>query len=92
VLWTLLAWILVRLIRSGNERLWLLWGMVVGIGLLNKYAIAFFAIGLFAGVLATPLRRSLARPWFWGARGAGNDYRAARISYGSGGMDFPFWS
>ena len=66
LLWTLLAWILVRLIRSGNERLWLCWGIVVGVSLLNKYAIAFFAIGLFAGVLATPLRRSLARPWFWG--------------------------
>jgi len=66
LLWTLLAWILVRLIRSGNERLWLGAGAVAGVGLLNKYAIAFYAAGLFAGVLATPLRRSLARPWFWG--------------------------
>jgi len=66
LLWTLLAWILVRLIRCGNERLWLCVGIVVGVSLLNKYAIAFFAIGLFAGVLATPLRRHLARPWFWG--------------------------
>ena len=66
LLWTLLAWILVRLIHGGNERLWLCLGLVMGVSLLNKYAIAFFAIGLFAGVLATPLRRSLARPWFWG--------------------------
>ena len=66
LLWTLLAWTLVRLIHSGNERLWLCLGLVMGVSLLNKYAIAFFAIGLFAGVLATPLRRSLARPWFWG--------------------------
>ena len=66
LLWTLLAWILVRLIRNGNERLWLCVGILLGVSLLNKYAIAFFAVGLFAGVLATPLRRSLARPWFWG--------------------------
>ncbi len=66
LLWTLLAWILVRLIRSGNERLWLWAGTVIGVSLLNKYTIAFFAVALFAGVLATPLRRSLSRPWFWG--------------------------
>jgi hypothetical protein len=66
LLWTLLAWVLVRLIHSGNERLWLCWGIILGVSLLNKYAVAFFAVSLFAGVLATPLRRSLARPWFWG--------------------------
>jgi hypothetical protein len=66
LLWTLLAWILVRMVRSGNERFWLWAGMVIGVSLLNKYAIAFFVSGLFAGVLATPLRRSLAHPWFWG--------------------------
>jgi hypothetical protein len=65
LLWTLLAWILVRLIGSGNERLWLCAGVVIGVSLLNKYAMAFFAIGLVAGIVATPLRRSLARPWFW---------------------------
>ncbi len=64
-LWTLLAWLLARIVNSANERLWIAVGAVLGIGLLSKYLIAFFAIGLLLGVIATPLRRSLAKPWFW---------------------------
>ena len=64
-LWTLLAWLIVDLIQSGNQRLWLWIGGLVGITLLNKYGILFLVLGLLAGVIASPLRRSLFRPWFW---------------------------
>lgn len=64
-LWTLLAWLIVRIAKTGNEKLWIAVGAVLGITILNKYAIAFFAAGLLLGVIATPMRRSLARPWFW---------------------------
>lgn len=64
-LWTLLAWLLVRIVKTGSEKLWLAVGAVLGITLLNKYGVAFFAAGLLLGVVFTPLRRSLARPWFW---------------------------
>ena len=65
LLWTLLAWLLVDLIQTGNQRLWLGIGALVGITLLNKYGVLFLVVGLLAGVLVSPLRRSLARPWFW---------------------------
>jgi hypothetical protein len=65
MLWTLLTWLMVRLIQSGNEKHWLWIGALVGITLLNKYGVLFFLFGLLAGVVITPLRRSLARPWFW---------------------------
>src|SRR6201996_2091911 len=65
LLWTLLAWLLVDLIQTGNQRLWLWIGGLVGITLLNKYGVLFLVVGLLAGVIASPLRRSLARPWFW---------------------------
>ncbi len=65
LLWTLLAWLIVDLIQSGNQRLWLWIGGLVGITLLNKYGVLFLVVGLLAGVIASPLRRSLARPWFW---------------------------
>lgn len=65
LLWTLLAWLIVKLIQSGNEKLWLLIGALIGVTLLNKYGVLFFLFGLLIGVVITPLRRSLARPWFW---------------------------
>jgi hypothetical protein len=39
----------------------------VGLGLLTKFSIAFFAAGAAAGVLATPLRRALRDPAPWAA-------------------------
>ena len=65
LLWTLLAWLVVKLVATGNQKVWLLIGLVIGITLLNKYGVAFFVFGLLLGVLLTPLRTSLARPWFW---------------------------
>jgi hypothetical protein len=64
-LWTLLAWLLVRIVKYESEKLWLAVGAALGLTLLNKYAVAFLAAGLLLGVVLTPLRRSLARRWFW---------------------------
>lgn len=65
LLWTLLAWLIVKLITTGNQKLWLVIGAVIGVTLLNKYGVVFFLSGLLLGVVLTPLRISLARPWFW---------------------------
>jgi 4-amino-4-deoxy-L-arabinose transferase-like glycosyltransferase len=65
LLWTGLAYLLVRLIQSGNERLWISIGALVGLAILNKYAIVFWLSGLALGILLTPLRRSLRQRWFW---------------------------
>jgi hypothetical protein len=65
LLWTLLAWLVADLIQTGNQSLWLWIGALVGITLLNKYGVLFLVLGLLAGVVASPLRRSFARPWFW---------------------------
>ncbi|THD46030.1 MAG: glycosyltransferase family 39 protein [Bradyrhizobium sp.] len=63
--WLACAWILLRLIDSGDERWWLAFGAVVGVSFESKYLIAFYAVALAIGILATPLRRSLMRPWIW---------------------------
>ncbi|MDE2156141.1 MAG: glycosyltransferase family 39 protein [Xanthomonadaceae bacterium] len=64
--WVLLAWLVVRLLNSGNPRWWLAIGLVVGLGMLTRYTMLFCVAGLAAGVLATPLRRQLASAWLWG--------------------------
>jgi 4-amino-4-deoxy-L-arabinose transferase-like glycosyltransferase len=63
--WLALAWVLVRLEQTGNERWWLAFGAIAGFSLNTKYLIAFFLAALAIGLLATPQRKSLLRPWVW---------------------------
>jgi hypothetical protein len=65
LLWTAIAYCEARIVNTGNQRLWLAIGVLTGITILNKYAIVFWAVGLIAGVLFTPLRASLRERWFW---------------------------
>ena len=65
LLWTLIAWLLVDHVQTGNERNWIWIGVLVGVTLLNKYGVLFFIVGLLAGVATSRTRRSLSRPWFW---------------------------
>ncbi len=63
--WTGCAYVLVRIVRTGDQRLWLAFGVLAGVGLQNKYSMAVNASGLVVGVVLSPERRGLARPWIW---------------------------
>jgi hypothetical protein len=54
-----------RLARTDDVWLWRPLGLVIGVGLLNKVSLLFFAFGLAVAVLVTPLRRHLARRELW---------------------------
>ena len=54
--WLLCMHIVVRLLQSGDTRWWLLLAVVAGVGMLNKYSVAFCVIGLITGVALTPSR------------------------------------
>jgi 4-amino-4-deoxy-L-arabinose transferase-like glycosyltransferase len=64
--WVLLAYMVVRLLKTENPRWWLAIGAVIGLGLMTKYTLAFSVAGLIVGVLATRNRRYLKSPWLWG--------------------------
>ncbi len=57
--------VMIRIIRSGDSRLWLVFGLLVGLGLENKHSTVFFGLAVAAAVVLTPLRRELAKPWIW---------------------------
>jgi len=65
LVWTLVSWLVVRAVRTGDNRLWPVAGVVLGLGLLNKPLPAFLAVGLLAGVLIAGPRRLLRNPWVW---------------------------
>lgn len=67
--WTGCAYVLVRIVDGASPRLWLLLGLLAGLGLLNKHSTAFFALALLAGILLSPSRRALLTPWPWAGAG-----------------------
>jgi hypothetical protein len=63
--WTVLTYLIVRMLRSGNDRSWLAIGAVAGVGLLDSNLVAFLLAGVVAGVLIVGPRRTLLTPWPW---------------------------
>src|SRR5215203_5710112 len=61
--WGGLAYVVLRIIKTRNTKLWLAFGAIAGIGLLNKYSLIVFASALIAGVLLTRQRTILFTPW-----------------------------
>lgn len=59
VLWVGLAHVLAGMMAGGGGRAWPWVGVLVGVGLLNKYSTAFFVAALLVGLLATSQRRLL---------------------------------
>ena len=63
--WTILEMLAVRILQRDEPRLWVIFGLVAGLGLQNKYSVAFLVFGLAVGLLLTPQRRHLTSPWLW---------------------------
>lgn len=61
--WTGCAFVLLRMIQTGDTRLWIAFGAIGGLGLENKYSMGFFAAALLLGLLLTPQRKLLWTPW-----------------------------
>ena len=67
--WVLIAYFVIRLIKTENPRWCLAIGATVGLGLMTKYTMAFYVAGIIAGLLLTPARRFLKSRWFWAGMG-----------------------
>ena len=65
--WLGCAYVLIRIIKTGDDKLWLWFGVLAGVGLENKHSMLIFGFALSAGLLLTAQRRLLRSPWFWTA-------------------------
>jgi 4-amino-4-deoxy-L-arabinose transferase-like glycosyltransferase len=61
--WVLVAYFVIRLLKTENPRWWLAAGAAVGAGLMTKYTMFFFLCGLLCGFLLTQARRFLLSRW-----------------------------
>lgn len=62
--WSVLALIVARIGRTGNTRLWMVAGVILGIGLTNKHSIGIFALAIVIGALLSGGRPVLANRHF----------------------------
>jgi len=69
--WVLIAYFVIRLLKTENPRWWLAIGAAIGLGFLTKYTMGFYLAGILGGVLLTRTRRDLGSGWFWGGMALG---------------------
>lgn len=65
VFWMGAAYVLIRLVQTGDARMWIAVGALLGLGLENKHSTAFFGIAVGVALLLSPERRWLRTPWPW---------------------------
>jgi len=54
-----------RIVNGASPRLWLLFGAIAGVGILNKHSTLFFGLAFFLGLLLASGTRYLRNPWIW---------------------------
>jgi hypothetical protein len=62
-LWTLAAWIFLKLVKTPEAKYWIIIGLIIGLGMLNKISMGWFAIGFTLAILFTDLRVFLKTRW-----------------------------
>jgi len=63
--WAITIYIVIRILRTGNQKLWIWFGIIVGIGFQNKISILFLCFGLFTGLILTSHRKMLLDKHLW---------------------------
>jgi hypothetical protein len=63
--WMACVLIVLKIFHGANPKLWLLFGVVAGVGVQNKHSTLIFGFALFVGLLLTRQRRQFAQPWIW---------------------------
>jgi hypothetical protein len=65
--WMLCVAISIRIVRTGDERLWLWFGLIAGIGILNKHSMLIFGLAFCLALLVSGKRALFRTPWIWAA-------------------------
>lgn len=63
LLWALATWLVIRLLRTEDVRLWLAVGAAAGIAFENKHSALVWCAAMAIGFLVTPQRKLLRTPW-----------------------------
>lgn len=65
LIWVTALYLLVRIFKENKTKLWILLGIVLGLGLLNKQTILFFGLAIFVSLWLVPQRVYFKSKWIW---------------------------
>jgi len=63
--WTLSIYFLVRLLKTGDPRYWIYFGVALGLGLETKHTVVLLGFAIAAGLLFTAQRREYVKKEIW---------------------------
>lgn len=63
--WVLIAYFVIRMLRSDDPRWCVPIGVVIGFGFMTKYTMGFYLAGIVGGLVLTEARQFFASKWFW---------------------------
>lgn len=63
--WVLASYLAIVILKRDGVRPWLLFGVVVGVGLATKVTMLFFGFAITVGLILTRARRHFLSPWTW---------------------------
>src|ERR1035438_2304126 len=58
LIWMGCAYVVIRILHTGNARLWLWFGVLAGVGLENKHSMLIFGFGIVVGLVFTQIGRA----------------------------------
>ena len=65
LLWVVSIYILVKILKYNKPKLWILFGLFIGLGLLNKLTIVFLGASVFIALWFVPQRNHFKTIWIW---------------------------
>jgi 4-amino-4-deoxy-L-arabinose transferase-like glycosyltransferase len=63
--WVLASYVLILILKRDDGRLWLLFGLIAGVGLATKVTMLFFGFSVAVGLLISPARGHIRTKWPW---------------------------
>ena len=65
VIWQVCILIVIRIIKTGEPKYWLTFGLAAGLGLMNKISVLYLGFAIFAGILLSKERKYLKNKYIW---------------------------
>ncbi|MBZ0202215.1 MAG: glycosyltransferase family 39 protein [Ignavibacteria bacterium] len=65
LIWAAMFYLLIRIINTENEKLWVVFGIISGMGLMNKISVGYLGLGIFAAMMLTRERKWYLNKFFW---------------------------
>ncbi len=65
VLWSAVLYLIIKMLNGASQRLWLIAGVLLGLGMLTKLTILFLGLVIFLSLWLVPERRWFKQPWIW---------------------------